>query len=212
MTSDSRDYRDWSTLMPRFRQRTFYRPIQDGDSCPEARPRNTDYFRPIFQRHRFPIVTEITTSTRRCSRGAILDWLRECFLDRPAMFQSISQNLEAHPKLVCPGLKTLSSSGERHQSVRPGVSGLLTASGPSAIGRTVASVVVDPIKRMLRARSNAQVSKKRLERITPFRADSDAATAVVLEHPMRWAEATRPHRCPDAIFERSGHAVFGRSS
>lgn len=77
--------------------------------------------------------------------------------------------------------------------------GLLQSGGPTAVSRFVAAVGVQPIDRVLRARTRAHVGQERSEVIRPFLADRNSAPAVVRISGI----ATAPkHPAPDSVLRR----------
>jgi hypothetical protein len=81
----------------------------------------------------------------------------------------------------------------------PGVGCLLRAGCPSAIPRSIGSIVVDAIQRMLRW-FRSDVIQELLETIAPLRADSNTTAAVVFIRLRVWIQAALAHRTPDCIF------------
>lgn len=82
-------------------------------------------------------------------------------------------------------------------SVTP-VSLLLFFSGPLAIVRRIAFVVIYPFKRMFRARLIAYVRDK-LVKIAPFFAYCNAASSIIFPLLISWVCAPLPHRGPNTI-------------
>jgi hypothetical protein len=72
---------------------------------------------------------------------------------------------------------------------------LLKGRCPSAVVRSVRTVVVDPLDGQPRRRFT-HVCKESLKAVTPAVTDRNAATAVVLEPLVLGVEATLFHRCP----------------
>lgn len=83
---------------------------------------------------------------------------------------------------------------------------LLLSSGPLNIGRLVAAVVVNPIKRMRCGRARANVGVE-VSKYLPSLADRDAAPAITCIAFIRWILAPLSHTRPDSILWGAAHSV-----
>lgn len=78
---------------------------------------------------------------------------------------------------------------------------------PTAIFRRVAAINIDSVDAVLVAWARPHVGVKRLKRIAPPRAYSDAASAIQREAFVCWIFAASDHAGPRAVFRRLAHAV-----
>lgn len=78
---------------------------------------------------------------------------------------------------------------------------------PTAIFRRVAAINIDSVDAVLVAWARPHVGVKRLKRIAPPSAYSDAASAIQREAFVCWIFAASDHAGPRAVFRRLAHAV-----
>ena len=81
---------------------------------------------------------------------------------------------------------------------RASIVGLLARSGPAAVAWFVVAVVVDALERQS-IWTPAHVCNEARERVPPFLADRDTASAVVVERLRAWVGATLNHRLPRVV-------------
>ena len=99
-----------------------------------------------------------------------------------------------------PFLLRLRLAPERDQRVVSAVAMLLAPRRPATIPRFIVPVVVDPVDRMIRARSTAHIREERRERRTPALTDGNTSPAVTVEPIALWIQASLLQRLPGPVF------------
>jgi hypothetical protein len=102
----------------------------------------------------------------------------ECQLQIPATPKSRVDCCRIDRGFCSPVFDELCLSSNRHRAVAPTVPSLLRSCCPLAVAGLVVSVVVDPIDRVLVARSRSHVSVE-VSKTTPSRMDGDSSSCVV---------------------------------
>lgn len=125
-------------------------------------------------------------------------------LNIPSFFDPMRNEFLAEADSFNPYSQRLCLAIDGKHAVSAHVAHLFSSRSPATICRTIWTIIVYPLKRVLWCRAHPHISNKVLERslTCPLRAYRDPATTIVVEILARWSEAAPLHRLPYAIFGR----------
>lgn len=126
--------------------------------------------------------------------------LGECALNSPTIFKPSKQEGFRNMKPFSPFRNSKIKIFKREDFVISLISRLLNSRSPSAVTRLIVSVIVDPIKRMLRAGLFSHIFQKVKERIHPAGANSNSASSIILISFISRIKATFSHAHPRIKF------------
>src|SRR6266536_6080245 len=124
--------------------------------------------------------------------------LRQCAFDAPAKTKARLYGVTGKPQLFCPFREGLRPALIRQDMVARLVTGLLFIRSPAAVLRTVWTVIVDAVNRVIR-RWIAHIGKENLEGFLPALADRYASPTVLRPLLVARIEAAREHSSPCGV-------------
>jgi hypothetical protein len=108
-------------------------------------------------------------------------WRRERSFYRPTAFDPAFDNLSAKPGTLSPIGQNERFALEAETTVVAPVSALLPSCRPATVAGFIASIIIDAVKRVPRARPWSHVGKESIEALAPSLTDADASSPIVLE-------------------------------
>lgn len=126
----------------------------------------------------------------------------------PPPLKSPGQCSVTKPHSFSPCLEGFGFSSESYKEGVPAVSLLLLFSGPSAVVRLIAFIVVNALYGVLIAWGMFHVSKKRYE-FQPVVTNFDSPASVVWVMMIVWIKAALQHVTPNSVYSRFGKPVSG---
>lgn len=127
--------------------------------------------------------------------------ISKCFFNRWIFTQTMSQSRIINIQNGCPVTQAKGSVLKCNPPIAAGVSVLVRPNRPSRITSFVIAIIIrKPIKRMFEAWTLANIFQKTQEIISPFRANSDTASDIILTTSPIRVLATGDHILPCCIF------------
>jgi len=138
-------------------------------------------------------------------------WSFDRIFGAHASLDSSANKAPTSPKSQAPSRHGVRNSINSYPGANIPVESLFCGCGPSAVGRFVVAIIVDPVKGMLNSRFAADVVKEVLKRSSPPVADGNPSSAIPLVPDCVWVVAPSVHTRPSQMFRCSAHSMCGVS-
>lgn len=162
---------------------------------------NTDFFRPLINRHAFPVKLKNMLGARGAQRRG------QRLFYRPSSIYSAMNSALRQIHLIRPLFYCQRLAVKLKVAIASGIARLLCSCGPSAVCWGVSKIVVNSVNAVLWPWSRTHIGNEVFKAMPPALAYRYASTAVVFVGFLIGVFASRDNRAPDGEFGRIAHSV-----